>query len=738
MILPRRHLFVAAIVVGSFLLFLIQPMVARLALPRLGGAPNVWNSAMLVYQALLLGGYAYAHAIGRLALRRQFVLHLVLFALAGLSLPIALVDWASFGAGLEVLWVPALLLASIGPVFFVVSAQAPLVQRWYAAAPDAGDPYPLYAGSNLGSFAGLLSYPLLVEPNLTLSQQAWMWTGGYVLLGGLVLLLARARWQAQTAHAGDEPHGAAGAAVPVKTMLLWLVLAAVPSGLMLSTTTHLTTDIFAMPLLWVMPLGLYLLSFVPAFSQSRRVTRTLTRVAPFIVLLVGGLAMVPQSIGGLTIALLTVLMLFIVAVALHGKLYDLRPDPSRLTLFYLVMSAGGVLGGLFTALIAPLVFDWVWEHPVLVLAAAALLPLGGLTAWQSRIEQSPRWRLPCVLAVILAACGLSAAMLVTVARGMDYLTLATIVVMAGLAMLVKFHRLAFVMVLLLMMLGRGGGGHLNAYDDGDRTRSYFGVYNVKDIEQRGVRVLAHGTTVHGGQFLAPAQQREPTSYYGRGAGVGLVLGNSVALFGEAADIGIVGLGAGTLACYREPGQSYRFYEIDPVVLEFSQRKRFTFLAQCSPGSETVIGDARLRLESEPAGQFDVLVVDAFSSDAIPLHLLTREAFAIYNRAIRADGALLIHISNRFLDLEPVLARAAQECGCSIALRWDLDPPRGKELTRSNWVVMTPKPDTMERIKQATGADKWREAGAPLEEPWTDDYASILPLIEWNHLMGMDQ
>jgi hypothetical protein len=552
----------------------------------------------------------------------------------------------------------------------------------------------------------------------------------------LVLLLARARWQVETAHAGGEAHGEAGATVPFKTILLWLVLAAVPSGLMLSTTTHLTTDILAMPLLWVLPLGLYLLSFVPAFSERRTVTQVLTRVAPIVVLLVGGLAMVPQSVGGLTIALSTVVMLFVVAVALHGKLYDLRPDPSRLTLFYLVMSAGGVLGGMFTALIAPLLFDWVWEHPILVLATAALLPLGGLFAWQQKLEESERWRLPSVLGAILLASVLAATMAVTVAKGMDYVTLAIFVAMAWLAVLVKFHRFAFIMILLLMMLGRGGGGHLNAYDEGDRTRSYFGVYNIKDIEQRGVRVLTHGTTVHGGQFLAPDRQREPTSYYGRSAGVGLVLDNAVQLFGTDADVGIVGLGAGTLACYREPEQTYRYYEIDPAVLAFSDQERFTFLSQCSPEAETVIGDARLALEQEPAGQFDVLVVDAFSSDAIPLHLLTREAFGIYNRAIRDDGALLIHISNRFLDLQPVLASAAEECGCEVALRRDDKLPAGQELSQSDWVVMTRDPAVMARIKQATGADLWQDLNAPLDEPWTDDYASILPLIKWKYLMGI--
>lgn len=731
--LSSRSLFVAAIFAGSFLLFLIQPMVARLVLPRLGGAPNVWNSAMLVYQALLLGGYAYAHLIRSLAIRSQIMMQAALLVLASLTLPISLVDIPSFGAGFEVLWVPVFILASIGPVFFLVSAQAPLVQRWYSCNPAASDPYPLYAASNLGSFCGLLSYPLLIEPLLTLGQQAMIWSAGYAVLVLLVLLLGRARWSAvevleeMAIAEPDEP-------IRVKTKLLWLALAAVPSGLMLSTTTHLTTDIFAMPLLWVIPLGLYLLSFVPAFSENRTAARLFTRMAPFILLLVGGLAMMSQSAGGLTIALSSAIMLFVVSVALHGRLFDLRPRPEQLTLFYLVMSAGGVLGGLFTALIAPAMFDWVWEHPILVFAAAILLPLGRLANWQMTLADNVRRRLLFVPGVIALSSLLGCLLLVTVLRSMLLASVAIMLVMAALAIAVKFNRVAFLAILLMLMFGWGIVGHVGAYTIGDRSRSYFGVYNVQDNQAQGVRTLTHGTTVHGRQFLDPALAREPIAYYGRSSGVGLVLDNSQTLYGDKARIGVVGLGVGTLACYRRAEQRYRFYEIDPEVLMFTDRGSFTFLSRCAPEGVTVIGDARLALEREPVGQFDVLVVDAFSSDAIPLHLLTSEAIQVYLNALDEGGVLLIHISNRFIDLEPVLAAAALDCGCKAAIRRD-HGILADDIYPSSWVLLASDAADMRRVEQATGIQEWDELPPPLARPWTDNYASILPLVKWNELMG---
>jgi hypothetical protein len=365
-----KPLFVATIVTGSFLLFLTQPMVARMALPRLGGAPAVWNSAQLVYQALLLGGYAYAHWIGRLAPRKQAGLHLGVFALAALWLPIGLIAAVPSGDVSPAIWAPWFLVSSIGPLFFVVSAQAPLMQRWYALETSRGEPYALYAASNLGSFAGLLAYPLLVEPLLTLRQQSLLWSGGYALLVALVVGCAFTI-PARTVETKPVEHTPRPSA---RRVLHWIALAAVPSGLMLSTTTHLTTDIVAVPLLWALPLGLYLLSFVFAFANRRGPTEFVSQVAPLIILIAGGLALARGSANPVFAATLGLSLLFFVAVTLHGELYKLRPAPDHLTGFYLAMSVGGVLGGLFCAILAPILFDWAYEHPLLILAAAFLLP----------------------------------------------------------------------------------------------------------------------------------------------------------------------------------------------------------------------------------------------------------------------------------------------------------------------------------------------------------------------------
>ena len=402
----NRALFVLTILTGSFLLFLVQPLVARLALPRLGGAPNVWNSAMLVYQALLLAGYFYAHRLSKLPLKRQGQIHLALLALAGLTLPITLADLPPPTAGMEILWVPALLALTIGPVFFLVSAQAPLMQRWYAAHPSSSAPWALYAASNLGSFGGLIAYPLVAEPLLSASEQSIGWTLGYALLVVLVGICAWSRARTPDAALPQAEDGSV-AAVGWRKILLWLVLAAVPSGLMLSTTTHLTTDLFAMPLLWVIPLGLYLLSFSVAFADNRMLARVFTQVAPLFVLIAGGFAAASSHAATLAPVIGSVFLLFIVCVALHSRLYDARPDASQLTLFYLVMSAGGALGGLFTALFAPLLFDWVWEHPLLVLAAALLLPTSTLFDWRKLKGVEPQ------LARIAAAVVLGVALLVT-------------------------------------------------------------------------------------------------------------------------------------------------------------------------------------------------------------------------------------------------------------------------------------------------------------------------------------
>ena len=740
---PRRWLFVLTILVGSFLLFLVQPMVARMVLPKLGGAPAVWNSAMLVYQALLLGGYAYTHWLGRFTVRRQAIIHLALFLVAALWLPIGIARIAPPGPGQEALWVPLLLFASIGPVFFVVSAQAPLMQRWFAADRQAGDPYYLYAASNLGSFAGLISYPALVEPALPLAAQSWGWTAGYALLVLLVTGTAAARW-----------HGAAqvqtvSAAEPCPTLrrqLHWLLIAAVPSGLMLSTTTHLTTDIVAMPLLWVLPLGLYLLSFVIAFSTAERLTQIVTFIAPAVLLAVGGLGLLSSGGGSMMIALASLAMLFVVATALHGYLYHLRPATQHLTLFYLIMSAGGVVGGLFAALFAPLLFDWVYEHPLLILAAAALLPLPALFPWDKWMNLSARAARIGVVILLAVAAFASWHMASNWGGLLEGSTAAWGLGIFTIGLLVIGWRWAFVSALALLMIGVGGWDTIQESFTGARVRSYFGVYTVTDYPASNQRRLAHGTTLHGLQRTDAEHRRDPTTYYGHQSGVGLTLDQAEALAGPKAAVGIVGLGAGTLACYRKPGQDWTIFEIDPVMVDIARDPaKFTFLSDCAGDTPIVIGDARLQIAEQPAGRFDIIVIDAFSSDAIPLHLLTREAIGIYRRAMKPDGILLIHISNRFFGLEPVLAEEAKARGWSVAIRMDPGPvndPFG-DLTASNWVALTATP---QRMKQLTGGIRPRKhasedgAWVPLEsranfDRWTDDYASTLPVLIWKNIIG---
>lgn len=727
----RRALFVATILTGSFLLFLIQPMVARMALPQLGGAPNVWNSAMLVYQALLLGGYAYAHWLGRFTVARQAAIHLVLFALAAFTLPIALAELPPSVPGLEALWVPLLFLVSIGPVFFLVSAQAPLMQRWFAAHPDAGEPWALYAASNLGSFAGLLAFPLLVEPELPLRVQSLGWSLGYGLLALLIALCALARRgvRAQAAQAA----AAAGPAPGVRRILLWLALAAVPSGLMLSTTTHLTTDLIAMPLLWVIPLGIYLFSFVIAFAENRLAARVVSVLAPAAMLAAGGLAMVSRGQAGLVPVLAGVVLLFFVCTALHARLYDLRPGAGRLTQFYLVMSAGGAIGGLFTALIAPLVFDWVWEHPLLVLAAALLLPLPALFDWRRLGGMTPEVVNSGVVVVVCFALFLAWLLYDGLAPG-DALRHVVLfgAVLCGLAL--APWRLLFAGVLGVLMLVQGGVDTIETSLKGLRQRSYFGIYTLRDYPQSQQRTLAHGTTLHGTQSTDPALRLTPISYYGEGSGAAIVIGGAQQLFGPAARIGVLGLGAGSLACFNRPGESWTFFEIDPAVLAYSTRRDFTFLSDCAPQARVEMGDARLTLARAAPASFDVLAMDAFSSDSVPLHLLTREAFGTYLRALSPRGVLLVHISNRYLELEPAVAAVARSHGLAAMIRDD-NPANRKFYAPSSFVVLSRDPAMLDRVRALSPQHAFRPLMAPSPSIWSDDHASILPYIRWEHLLG---
>jgi hypothetical protein len=719
-----RVLFVATILAGSFLLFLVQPMVARMALPRLGGAPAVWNSAMLVYQTLLLAGYAYAHALARIRPWLQAVVHLGVLLVGAAWLPIGLSLAGSPDGVSPALWVPWLLGASIGPLFFAVSAQAPLVQRWFSIASRGGDPYALYAASNLGSFGGLIAYPLVVEPLMALRQQSWLWSGGYVLL---ILLVAACALRLPRAATGETARPVSVPATRAR-VLRWIALSLVPSGLMLATSTYITTDIVAMPLLWVLPLGLYLLSFTIAFAANRGLADLLTRIAPITILLFGGV-----MIGGfnelpLVNLAVALTLLFMVSVALHTQMYRLRPEPDRLTGFYLAMAFGGALGGVFAALIAPVVFDWTYEYPILIFAAGLLVPQVFLTAgiramWMTR-RRAALLGVAAVLAAVAALTFLAPAELF--GEGHQGLTF---IVVAAIGVLSVGARPAYAAILAVALVIFGGARAVElSLEKGARTRSYFGVYTVRD--GRGVRELDHGTTVHGIQFTAnPVLERLPTTYYAPPSGIGQAMGALPRLYGPAARVGVVGLGTGTLACYAQRGERWRFYEIDPAVIRIARDTgQFSYLKNCLPNPTIRIGDARLSLEHDAPASLDLLALDAFSSDAIPMHLMTREAFAAYARVLQPRGLLLVHISNRFLDLEPVVAAAAREGGWQAA-RLYYEPPKYTAIaSASQWIALSRNAATLRGL---TAGGDWKPLRPrPGFVGWTDDYSTILPLLKW--------
>ncbi len=722
-----RITFVGTILTGSFLLFLVQPMVARMALPRLGGAPAVWNSAMLVYQTLLLGGYAYAHALARIRPWVQAAVHLGVLLLGVIWLPIGLALGDGPAAVTPALWVPWLLGASIGPLFFAVSAQAPLVQRWFSIASRGGDPYALYAASNLGSFGGLIAYPLLVEPLLPLRQQSWLWTGGYVLLIALVALCALRLPRAAT---GETARPTSVPATRAR-VLHWIALALVPSGLMLATSTYITTDIVAMPLLWVLPLGLYLLSFTIAFAANREIADLLTRIAPITILLFGGIMIGGVSQMPLANLGIALILLFMVSVALHTRMYRLRPDPDRLTGFYLAMAFGGALGGVFAGLVAPVVFDWTYEYPILIFAAGLLVPQVYLTAGIRRLWMTPSRRRIAqgvIVAVLLLFAGLTfrgpPEMFGDGHQGLTFIAIAAI----GIVSVGARWTYALILAVTLVIFGGWRAVELSL-ETGARTRSYFGVYTIRD--RTGVRELDHGTTVHGIQFTGnPVLERLPTTYYAPPSGIGQAMGALDRLYGRGARVGVVGLGTGTLACYARPGQRWRFYEIDPAVIRIARDTgQFTYLKNCLPDPVIRIGDARLSIERDAPASLDLLTLDAFSSDAIPMHLMTREAFAAYARVLQPRGLLLVHISNRFLDLEPVVAALAADGGWHAAKLYYQPPKYTAVASASQWIAVSRDPATLAAL--TAGDPQWapltRRAGL---EAWTDDYSTILPLLKW--------
>jgi len=721
-------LYAATLFGSALLLFIVQPMFAKMVLPRLGGAPSVWSVAMVFFQAALLVGYGYAHLLSRaLPPGSAALVHLVALAAAALALPIGVA--AGFDApppsGVA-FWLVGLFAASIGLPFMVLSASAPLLQHWFAASGhrQAGNPYVLYAASNLGSFAALLAYPFLIEPLVPLRAQARLWSLAFAALA--LLVAAAALVVARRGTAGARVMRAAEAPPTLADRLRWTALAAVPSGLVIAVTSFISADVAAAPFLWVVPLAIYLATFVavfrdrPWFDHAGVVRLAPTVVAPVAVTLLGIIK--PPWLAAIGFNMLTFAVL---ALVCHGELYRRRPAAAHLTEFYLWISVGGAIGGAFAGLIAPYAFSNIYEYPILIAAALLALP-GAFTTERSILLRRAGPILATAAAIALARIVLGG----QAPAYADLVCKATCVVLVGAIFLQRKHpAVVFALVVLAFVLTGAWTPGLNRIEI---TRSFFGVHQVIDTAEGDYRVLMHGTTIHGAERLhddgTPVRRPEPLTYYYRGGPLSESIERTRAAPGGARKVAVVGLGAGSLACYRQEPEQWTFYEIDPTVVRIARDPRlFRFLSDCAPSIPVVLGDARLTLAAADA-RYDLIVLDAFSSDSIPVHLLTEEAFAIYLAHLAPHGVLVVHGSNRHLDLVPVVAAAAGAADLVALHKNDQvgDMVAAKFKASSSVVALAREANDLRDLAAGHG---WR-ALAPnaAVAPWTDDYANVLGAV----------
>lgn len=754
---PRRltvPLFLAASFLGAALLFWIEPLFTKGVLPLLGGSPGVWNTALFFFQGTLLAGYAYVHLGTRLSPRVQIGLHTVLLVCAvGFFLPPpAHPEWVPPLEALPVPWLLGRFTVAIGVPFLALAATAPLLQRWLASTDneEARDPYFLYAASNAGSMTALLAFPLLLEPWLGLSTQAALWSAAFgafavlVVLAGLVTMRRRATADPSPpapVPAGRDPEaprpapaeprppaggseGARGgsASTPPRSLdrLRWVLLTFVPSSLLLGVTAHISTDVAAFPLLWIVPLALYLATFVWAFA--RRPAVPLRRVLTLEALLVIPLSLTLAGRWPLALGIpLHLGTFFVIALACHAALARSRPPAGWLTEFYLWIAVGGMLGGLFNALLAPILFDSVLEYPLVLVLACLLRPR---QAGARRLERTLGVAALLALAGALAYRAAPLALLPSTAGSVSLLLFLGFAVYAVRRRPIPFAAgVALLMVVSPMLLGPD-------FPLLERGRSFYGVYTVRTDPVTGAHLLFHGTTVHGVQATTPELRTEPVAYYSRRGPAGSLFRPET--LDDAASVGIVGLGTGALACYGREGQDWTFYEIDPLVVRLARDTRyFHYLSECGEAARITLGDARLSLREERGRAYDLLVLDAFSSDAIPAHLLTREALELYLGRIRPDGLLAFHISNRYMDLEPLLAALLDDLPAD-GLAATYTPPDsvvGSYDAATHWIVASP---SAERLQELRGVDpRWRalRGGGGLR-PWTDDYSNPLAVLNW--------
>lgn len=752
-------LFSVAVFTSATLLFLVQPMIAKMMLPLFGGAAAVWNTCLVFYQAVLLLGYLYAHGVaGRLSLKAQLTVHVTLLAAVMLLLPMGIgVESAPAGDASPVPAVLGLLMLTVGLPFFVLAGTGTLLQAWFARTGHsaARDPYFLYAASNVGSMLGLLAYPLLLEPSLGLDGQSQMWTvlyGTAVLLAGLCGFAAlRSGDDASTPHQHAPELGADAGTVTGQQRALWVLWAFVPASLMMGVTLYVTTDIAPVPLLWVVPLALYLLGFIVAFARLPALVMKIAGwlMAPALLLLIYFLLSEVRYPMWAALSL-HLGAFFLVAVVFHGKLAATRPSPVHLTEFYLWLSVGGVAGGIFNALLAPVMFDTVTEYPLVVILAIILARVvrGELIkrpsyiniaidvavtvgfcattwwllrnwvlgdyellehwgeaweGWAAKIgveSQMPRWRMTTIVTYAIPA--LMVAILFFGRRHIAF----TLCVLSFLVITHKDNEAARQVIY--------------------RDRTFYAALAVELSDDGECRYLMNGTTPHGRQFVDPDFQHVPLSFYHNSGPVGDLF-MELADEREPAQFAVVGLGTGSLSMYSVAGQKVTFYELNPGVLKIARDPSlFTYLKIAKGDVHVELGDARLRLEEADDGIYGTILVDAFASDAIPVHLLTREALALYFEKLVPDGILAIHISNRYLDLAPVVARIAEEDGY-VARIQDWFGEDGCSTFSTEWVIFAREEDHLGAL---VDSEYWNSIDIPAGTPlWTDNFSDLWGVLE---------
>jgi SAM-dependent methyltransferase len=710
-------LYAVTIFLSAFLLFQVQPLIAKLILPWFGGSAAVWVTCMLFFQIALLLGYGYAHFLVRsVPLSRQATVHMILLVLSLAVLPILPNPrWKPAGGDDPLLGIMGLLAVTVGLPYMLLSSTSPLLQSWYSRSREGGLPYRFFALSNLGSMLALISYPILVEPYISNRTQAWVWSGAFVAFAVCCVAVALSSRQGHVAGAAadleeDSP------APSFSQRLLWMLLAAGASAMLLAVTNHMTQNVAAIPFLWIVPLAIYLLTFILCFESHRWYKRVVfvpifaaglgllawfittqeTPDTPLLAILIPKLAKYFKEPAVMDAIIFLSLVLFVICMVCHGELSRLKPHTSHLTGFYLTISVGGAIGGLFVAFFAPRVFHALYEFPILVVVAAWLI------LWVFWMERPPfkkkeedepeavsepavkRWNPDIWWTLWGCAAALS-------------------LVMAG--YLVQGQRKTTEGARLLV-------------------RNFYGALKIADTIDDGipVRQLTHGTIDHGEQILDVLRRRWPTTYYGPNSGVGLTIKKLQEL--GPVRYGVIGLGTGTLSTYARKGDYCRIYDINPLVMDIA-RTQFTFVPE-SPGQiDLVLGDARLSLERDQPQNFDVIAVDAFSSDSIPIHLLTREAFLVYWRQLKPDGVLAVHVSNRYLNLEPVVHLAALSMGKKSAFI-SSEEDSAADVFTSDWVLVTSRPGFLESepIKSARSEPATR----PNIRMWTDDYSNLWQIV----------